>query len=152
MDKDLESVQQARDLLAKAKKAQEELGAFTQKEADALCAAIAEEGFKQAEYLAKLAVEETQLGRVESKKVKNEFCTRDLWEVMKDLKTCGIIARDDKNLVYEIGEPMGTVAAIIPTTNPTSTAFYKILIALKSRNTIVISPHPRAIRCIGTLL
>lgn len=149
MDKDLESVQQARDLLAKAKQAQEELSSFTQKDVDTICAAIAEEGFQQSEYLAKLAVEETQLGRVESKKIKNEFCTRQLWEVMKDLKTCGIITRDDKNMVYEIGEPMGTVAAIIPTTNPTSTAFYKILIALKSRNTIVISPHPRAIRCIA---
>ncbi len=149
MDKDLESTQQARDLLAKAKKAQEELSQFSQKEVDAVCAAIAEEGFKQAEFLARLAVEETQLGRVESKKIKNEFCTRNLWDAMREMKTCGIIGRDDKNLVYEIAEPMGTVAAIIPTTNPTSTAIYKIMIALKSRNTIVISPHPRAIKCIG---
>jgi len=149
MDKDLESVQQARDLLAKARKAQEELGQFSQKEVDTLCAAIAEEGFKEADRLASLAVEETQMGRPDSKKIKNEFCTRDLWAAMKDLKTCGIIRRDDQKLVYEIGEPMGTVAAIVPTTNPTSTALYKILISLKARNTIVISPHPRAVRCIA---
>lgn len=149
MDKDLESVQQARDLLARAKKAQEELSQFSQKEVDAICAAIAAEAFQQSEYLARLAVEETQLGRVESKKIKNEFCSRDLWAAMKEMRTCGIIARDDKNLVYEIGEPMGTVAAIIPTTNPTSTAIYKILISIKARNTVVISPHPRAIRCIA---
>jgi acetaldehyde dehydrogenase (acetylating) len=149
MDKDLESVQQARDLLAKARKAQEELNHFSQKDVDSLCAAVADEAFRQSEYLAKLAVEETGLGRVESKKIKNEFCSRDLWAAMKDLQSCGIVRRDDQNLVYEIAEPMGTVAAIIPTTNPTSTAIYKILISLKARNTVVISPHPRAIRCIA---
>ncbi|MBI2899070.1 MAG: aldehyde dehydrogenase family protein [Planctomycetes bacterium] len=149
MDKGLDSIQQARDLVTKAHKAQEELAQFSQKDVDALCAAIAEEGFKQADYLAKLAVEETQLGRADSKKTKNEFCTRDLWAAMKEMRTCGIVERDDKNMVYRIAEPMGTVAAIIPTTNPTSTALYKILISLKSRNTIVLSPHPRAVKCIS---
>jgi acetaldehyde dehydrogenase (acetylating) len=149
MDADLQSIQQARDLVAKAREAQEHLARFTQKQADALCAAIADAGFAASEALAKLAVEETGMGRVDSKTFKNQFCTRDLWAAMKEMRTCGILSRDDRNLVYEIGEPMGVVAAIIPTTNPTSTALYKILIALKSRNAIVISPHPRAVRCIA---
>ncbi|MBI2930062.1 MAG: aldehyde dehydrogenase family protein [Planctomycetes bacterium] len=149
MDADLQSVQQARDLVVKARAAQELLNTFTQKQADAICAAKAEAGFREAERLAELAVEETGLGRADSKTFKNVFCTRDLWAAMKDMPTCGIIKRDDRNMVYEIAEPMGVVAAIIPTTNPTSTALYKILIAMKSRNAIVVSPHPRAIRCIA---
>ncbi len=149
MDSDLQSVQQARDLVTRARAAQERLSLFTQKQADAVCAAMAEAGFREAERLAKLAVEETQMGRVDSKTFKNTFCTRDLWAAMKDMPTCGIVRRDDKNMVYEIAEPMGVVAAIVPMTNPTSTALYKILIALKSRNAIVVSPHPRAARCIA---
>lgn len=149
MDADLQSIQQARELLSRAKQAQEKLQYFTQKQVDAICAAMADAGFREAERLAKLAVEETQMGRVESKTFKNVFCTRDLWAAMKDMPTCGIIKRDDKNLVYEIAEPMGVVAGIIPTTNPTSTALFKCLIAMKSRNAIVISPHPRAVRCIA---
>lgn len=149
MDKDLESIQQARDILSKAKRAQEELSNFTQKQVDDICTAIADAAFKQAAYLGQLAVDETGIGRADSKKIKNEFCTRNLMDAMKDLKTAGIISRDEQRMVFEIAEPMGTVAAIIPTTNPTSTAICKILISIKSRNTIVISPHPRAVKCIS---
>lgn len=149
MDKDLESIQQARECLVRAKKAQEELDNFTQKQVDAICAAIADEAFKQAAHLGKLAVEETGIGRADSKKIKNEFCARNLQDAMKEMKTCGIIRRDEQKMVFDIAEPMGTVAAIIPTTNPTSTAICKILISIKSRNTIVISPHPRAVKCIA---
>jgi len=149
MDADLQSVQQARDLVTRAYEAQQRLNVFTQKQADAVCAAMADAAFRESERLAKLAVEETGMGRVESKTFKNVFCSRDLWDAMRDMPTCGIVRRDDKNMVYEIAEPMGVVAAIIPTTNPTSTAIYKSMIALKSRNAIVISPHPRAVRCIA---
>jgi acetaldehyde dehydrogenase (acetylating) len=149
MDADLQSIQQARELVGRAREAQELLSRFTQKQADTACAAMADAGFAASESLAKLAVEETGLGRVDSKTFKNQLCTRDLWAAMKEMPTCGIIRRDDRAMVYEIGEPMGVVAAIIPTTNPTSTALYKSLIAIKSRNAIVISPHPRAIRCVS---
>jgi len=149
MDRDLQSIQEARDLLAKAKKAQEILRNFNQEKIDRICSAIATAGFQESERLAKLAVEETKLGRWDSKKIKNEFCTRDLWNVMKDMKTVGVIHRDDEKMVYQIAEPMGVVASIIPTTNPTSTALFKILISLKGRNTTVLSPHPRAVECIA---
>lgn len=136
-------------MIGRAAAAQEALNAFSQKQVDAICAAIAAAGFAAAEATAKLAVEETGMGRVESKRLKNTLCTRDLWATIKDWKTVGVIARDEARRVYEIAEPMGVVAAVIPTTNPTSTAFFKILIALKSRNAIVISPHPRAAKCVS---
>ena len=149
MDADLASVQDARDCLARAHAAQKHLDFFSQKQVDAICAAMAGAGEREAERLAKLAVEETGMGRVVSKTQKNQLCSRKLWDAIKDMKTAGIIHRDDNRLVYQIGEPMGVVAAIIPTTNPTSTAMFKIIIALKARNAIVVSPHPRAAKCIG---
>src|SRR5262245_34673306 len=104
MDSDLQSIQQARDLVAKAYEAQQRLNLFTQKQADAICAAMADAAFRESERLAKLAVEETGMGRVESKTFKNVFCSRDLWDAMRDMPTCGIVRRDDKNMVYEIAE------------------------------------------------
>lgn len=149
MDSDLASVQNARDLLARAREAQRTLHGQTQQQVDAICAAMAAAGERESEPLARMAVEETGMGRVDSKTLKNLLCTRDLWAAIKGMKTVGIIRRDNEKMVYEIAEPMGVVAAIIPTTNPTSTALFKIIIALKSRNAIVISPHPRAARCIA---
>src|SRR5690606_31321145 len=94
-----------------------------------------------------LAVKETGMGVAAHKKIKNEVGSRDVYESIKDLKTVGVIGEDRVNKVVEIAAPFGVIAAIIPTTNPTSTAFFKTLIALKTRNAIVVSPHPYAVQC-----
>ncbi len=148
LDKDLQAIQEVRQLCAQAKAAQAQFREFTQEQVDAIIAAMAEAGFKASEHLAKLAVRETGYGNVPDKTRKNQFGTRDIYESIRDLRSVGIVRHDQKNKVLEIAEPMGVVAAIIPTTNPTSTAMFKILISLKTRNGIVISPHPRAIQCI----
>ena len=101
------------------------------------------------EPLARLAVEESGFGNPVGKFQKNRFCTEMLWESLKDLKTVGVVLRDDARRYYQVAEPYGVVLAIVPITNPTSTAMFKILISIKSRNTIVVSPHPRGVRCIG---
>ena len=102
----------------------------------------------QAEALARLAVEETGFGVVADKIQKNLFASEQVYEFIRPMKTVGVIARHEDRKVIEIAEPFGVVAAIVPSTNPTSTAIYKILIALKARCAIVISPHPSAVRCI----
>lgn len=147
VDKDLLAIQEVRDLIRKAKEAQKILATFTQEKIDFIVKTMAEEGMRAASWLAKLAVEETEIGVYEDKIIKNLFSTKGVYEYIKDLKTVGIIHVDEKNKVYTIAEPMGVVAGITPTTNPTSTALFKILIALKSRNAIVFSPHPRAADC-----
>lgn len=147
MDNDLLAIQEVRDLLGKAKVAAEILRSFTQSQVDRVVEAMCEAGYEKAELLARMAVEETGMGRVDSKTFKNVLETRELWNAIKDMKTVGLIRRDDAKRVYEMAEPVGVIAAIVPTTNPTSTALYKCIIALKARNTIVISPHPRAMRC-----
>jgi hypothetical protein len=98
--------------------------------------------------LGRLAVEETGIGRVHYKVLKNLFGAEGTWASIKDEKTVGIVTRDEKQGIVEIATPAGVVACIIPTTNPTSTAIFKALIAVKGRNAVVISPHPRARRCI----
>src|SRR5262249_36228774 len=99
--------------------------------------------------LAKLAHEETGYGTIEHKTLKNLFCARDVYDAMKPMKTIGIISENREKKVFEVASPIGVIAAIIPSTNPTSTAIYKALIALKGRNAIVFSPHPSAARCIN---
>ncbi len=148
MDRDLQSLQEVRDLLQKAHDAQKIYKEFSQEQVDRVCEAMVEAGWQNSRYLAELACEETGMGRPDSKHLKNFVGTRLTWEDIKDLKTCGVIRQDDVTRVYELADPYGVVAAIIPTTNPTSTAMFKILISLKTRNSIVISPHPRAIRCV----
>src|SRR5713226_3603283 len=101
----------------------------------------------QAEAFARIAVEETGYGVVEDKIQKNLFSSEKVYGFIKPMKTVGVIARYDDRRVVEIAEPFGVVAAVIPSTNPTSTAIYKILIALKARCAIVLSPHPSAVRC-----
>src|SRR5256885_3738627 len=101
-----------------------------------------------AEAFARLAVDETGYGVVEDKIQKNLFSSQKVYGFIRPMKTVGVIARYEDRRVVEIAEPFGVVAAVIPTTNPTSTAIYKILIALKARCTIVISPHPQAVKCI----
>jgi len=149
VDRDLQAIQEVRDLLRKAKEAQEKFKSFTQEQVDRIVLAMAKAGYDAAEPLARLAVEETGYGRVEDKVLKNIFATRDVYNAIKDLKTVGIIREDRDRKLFEVAEPMGVVAAIIPTTNPTSTVMFKILISLKCRNGIVISPHPHAVKCIG---
>jgi acetaldehyde dehydrogenase (acetylating) len=147
IDKDLLAIQEVRNLIKQAKEAQKILANYSQEEIDAIVKAMAEEGIKASDWLAKAAAEETQIGVYEDKIIKNLFSTKGVYEYIKDLKTVGIIHSDDEKRVYEIAEPMGVVAGITPTTNPTSTTLFKILIAIKSRNAIVFSPHPRAADC-----
>ncbi|MCX6121764.1 MAG: aldehyde dehydrogenase family protein [Ignavibacteriales bacterium] len=147
MDKDLQSIQEARDLLTRAKEAQLAFKSYTQEKVDKIVKAMADAGFNAAEKLAKMAVEETGFGKVADKKLKNEFATRRVWESIKDLKTVGVINDDKEKRIIEIGEPMGVVAALIPSTNPTSTMMFKSIIALKGRNAIVASPHPKSVTC-----
>jgi acetaldehyde dehydrogenase (acetylating) len=147
MDKDLQSIQEARDLLARAKEAQLAFKSFTQEKVDKVVKAMADAGFTAAEKLAKMAVEETGFGKVPDKKLKNEFATRRVWESIKDLKTVGVINDDKEKRIIEIGEPMGVVAALVPSTNPTSTMMFKSIIALKGRNALVASPHPKSVNC-----
>ncbi|MDP7034555.1 MAG: aldehyde dehydrogenase family protein [Planctomycetota bacterium] len=149
MDSDLKALQDVRDLLGAARAAQKEYLHFNQSQVDRVCESVVQAGLDHARYLAELAAEETQLGVAESKVLKNEFSVRDAWEDFKDLKTVGIIKSEPENGYHEIAEPFGVVAAVIPMTNPTSTALFKILISLKTRNAIVVSPHPRSVRCIA---
>jgi acetaldehyde dehydrogenase (acetylating) len=147
-DPDLRSVQQARELVTKARQAWETYAHFTQEQVDRIVEAAALAASSAAHELAKLAVEETGYGVVEHKFIKNKFAAADVYRFIRDMKTVGIIREHPERKVIEIAEPVGVVAAIIPSTNPTSTAIYKILISLKSRNAIVLSPHPSAAKCI----
>lgn len=147
MDKDLASVQQARDLVEAAHQAGQTLARFDQAQIDRICEAMANAGLREAERLGRLAVEETGLGVAADKATKNRFAAGDVWNFFRTLKTVGVVA--DNGSVVEIASPRGVVAAIIPTTNPTSTALFKCIIAIKSRNPVVLSPHPSATRCIN---
>ncbi len=149
MDKDLASVQEARDLLERAHEAQRAFARATQEQVDHAVTAMAQAASAAAEPLARLAVDETGMGRYEDKIVKNRFGADDVLRYILPLRTVGIIREDPERRVKELAVPMGVVAALIPTTNPTSTAIYKALISVKGRNAIVMSPHPRAVRCIN---
>src|SRR5687768_7316867 len=142
MDKDLAALQEVRDSLARARDARIAMEHATQEDADRWAKAAVDAGRKEAVRLARLAVEETGMGHVTGKTLKNIFATEFTWEKIKGLKTCGVLNRDEKLGVVEIAHPAGVVAAVIPTTNPTSTALFKCIIALKARCSIVVSPHP----------
>ena len=147
-DRDLASVAEARALARRAKAAQAVLGELSQIQIDAIVDQMAAAVRPHAEALARLAVEETGFGVVADKVQKNLFSSDRVHAFIKPMKTVGVVARLEDKRVIEIAEPFGVVAAIVPSTNPTSTAIYKILIALKARCAIVISPHPSAARCI----
>ena len=147
LDRDLLSIQEARALMNKAVEAQAVLAGFDQAKIDRIVEAMARAGEEKAFHLARMAVEETGIGVAEDKAAKNRFATRNLYEYIKDLRTAGIIAEDPARKVVEIAEPMGVIVGLIPTTNPTSTVMFKVLIAVKARNAIVFSPHPRAAGC-----
>jgi acetaldehyde dehydrogenase (acetylating) len=148
-DRDLTSVHEARTLVRRAKVAAAALAELSQAQIDAIVDAMAQAATAQAEPLARLAHEETGYGVVADKVQKNLFSSEKVYRFIRPMKTVGVIARLEDRKVIEIAEPFGVVAAIVPSTNPTSTAIYKILISLKARCPIVISPHPAAVRCIS---
>jgi len=146
-DNDLISVQQARDLVESASRAQAEIAAFDQAKIDRICEAMSRAALRDAARLGAMAVEETGFGIPDDKREKNRFAAEDVWNYFRGLRTVGVVS-ESKDVV-EIASPRGVVAGIVPSTNPTSTAIFKILIAIKSRNAIVLSPHPSAARCIN---
>ncbi len=148
MDQDLSSIQEARDTVSKAYEVWKIWAHASQADVDRVCAAMAEAGYQASERLGRLAQEETGFGVAVHKKLKNEFASRMVWQSICDQKTVGVIRHDPDHRLYEIAWPMGVIAALVPSTNPTSTTFYKALIAVKSRNAIVFSPHPSAKRCV----
>lgn len=147
VDKDLVSVQQARDLVEAAHRAQTQVAEFDQAKIDRICEAMARAALGEAARLGAMAVEETGFGVPDDKREKNRFAAEDVWNYFRGLRTKGIVS-ETKDVV-EIASPRGVVAGIIPSTNPTSTAIFKILISIKSRNTVVLSPHPSAAKCIN---
>ena len=147
MDADLLSIQEARDLVTRAATAQRIFGQATQQQVDRVVTAMGHAASRAAESLARAAVDETRMGVYEHKVVKNRFASDVLLEYILPLQTVGVLREDPVRKVRELAVPMGVVGAIVPTTNPTSTAIYKALIAVKSRNAIVMSPHPRAVQC-----
>lgn len=148
LDRDLQSVQEARNLIRNAKEAQKVLAEYSQEEIDSLVCKVARACEAQAEPLAKMAQEETGFGKWEDKVLKNLLGSRIVYESMKDMKTVGVLKEDKEKKVTEIAVPMGVVVALIPSTNPTSTVMYKTLISIKAGNAIVISPHPGAFKSI----
>lgn len=148
-DRDLASVQEARALARRARQAQQLLAEFSQERVDAIVDAMAAAATAQAEPLARLAVEETGYGVVADKVQKNLFASQQVHAFIRPMRTVGVIRKLDDRRVVEIAEPFGVVAAVVPSTNPTSTAIYKVLIALKARCAVILSPHPSATRCIG---
>lgn len=147
LDKDLLSVQEARNLARVAKEAQLEFKHFNQQQVDKVVKAMADAGYENSVTLAKMAAEESGFGKWQDKVIKNQFGTRNVWESIKELKTVGVISSELNGKVLRIAEPMGVVAALVPSTNPTSTAMYKAIISLKCRNAMVASPHPRTPNC-----
>jgi len=147
-DRDLQSIQEARQLARAARQAQDVLAEFSQVQIDGLVDAMAAAVRPHAEPLARMAVDETGFGVVADKVQKNRFAAERVHAFIRPIKTVGVVRRRDDVKVIEIAEPFGVVAAVIPSTNPTSTAIYKILIALKARCAVVLSPHPSAAACI----
>ena len=140
----VDSVETLEAAIANVRKAQSVFATYTQKQVDKIFLAAASAANKARISLAKLAVEETGMGIVEDKVIKNHYASEYIYNAYKDTKTCGVIEEDKAYGIKKIADPIGVIAAVIPTTNPTSTAIFKCLLALKTRNAIIISPHPRA--------
>ena len=147
IDKDLAARQEARLLCRQAEQAQRKLAEMSQKELDAIVEQVAKAFSLAAGELAALAVRETGFGNVEDKTTKNRFASERVESAIREMKTVGILKEDPKAKLWEVGIPVGVIAAIVPSTNPTSTVCYKAMIALKSGNAIVFSPHPKALEC-----
>ena len=140
----VDSVESLNLALANTRKAQETFATYSQEQVDKIFLAAASAADKARISLAKLAVAETGMGIVEDKVIKNHYAAEYIYNAYKDTKTCGVIEEDEAYGIQKIAEPIGVIAAVIPTTNPTSTAIFKCLLALKTRNAIIISPHPKA--------
>ena len=140
----VDSVEALETAFTRLRKAQEEFSTFSQEQVDKIFLAAASAANKARIPLAKMAVSETGMGIVEDKVIKNHYASEYIYNAYKNTKTCGVIEEDSAYGIKKIAEPIGVIAAVIPTTNPTSTAIFKTLIALKTRNAIIISPHPRA--------
>ncbi|WP_375751016.1 aldehyde dehydrogenase family protein [Vibrio sp. HN007] len=152
MDKDLVSIQESRVLMENAASAQQELALFSQEKLDAIVEAMVASVSKQVENLAKLSVEETGYGRWQDKVKKNQFVTQQVIAHLRTLKCVGVIAKDEEQRTLDIGVPFGVLVGLSPVTSPVSTTIYKTLIAIKSGNSIVFSPHPNAAKCIKATL
>ena len=148
MDQDLCSIQEVRDLVQQARKAQRAMERMTQGELDKITAAISSAAAAEAGRLAGVAVEETGFGLKADKEIKNRFAAVTLYDAIKDEKTHGILAQDREKRTIDIGVPVGIVAGLVPSTNPTSTVIYKSMICMKAGNPIIFSPHPSAVKCI----
>ena len=146
-DKDLRSIQQARTMVEAAYSAQKIWAKATQEQVDRVCEAMVNAAYQASERLGRMASEETGYGVPEHKKLKNEFASRYVWESIKNVKTVGLLRHEANTRVFEIAWPMGVVAALTPSTNPTSTVINKILISVKACNGIVVAPHPAAVNC-----
>ena len=147
LDKDLAARQEARLLCRQAEKAQVALARLGQEKLDAIVENVAREFEKAAVELAELAVRETGFGNVEDKVTKNRFASRDVAAAVREMKCVGLLKAEKGEKLWELGVPVGVIGAIVPSTNPTSTVCYKAIIALKSGNAIVFSPHPKALEC-----
>ena len=143
----VDNIDALNEMLERVKKAQTEYEQFTQEQVDRIFKAAATAADKARIPLARMAVEDTGMGVLEDKIIKNHFASEYIYNKHKNAKTCGIISEDKENGIKTVAEPLGILAGIIPTTNPTSTAIFKALLALKTRNGIVFSPHPRATNC-----
>jgi acetaldehyde dehydrogenase (acetylating) len=146
-DNDLQSVQEARTLAVQAREAQRKFLTASQAEVDRVCAAMAQAAADASVTLGRMATEETGYGVPEHKTLKNLLSSQLLWEAIKDIPTVGVIRSDPQKKTYDIAWPMGVVAALTPSTNPTSTTMFKTLIAVKAKNAIVVAPHPFAAKC-----
>ncbi len=143
----IDGVEKLTEAIARVRKAQQVFATYTQEQVDKIFLAAASAANKARIPLAKMAVEETGMGIVEDKVIKNNYASEYIYNAYKDTKTCGVIEEDKAFGIKKIADPIGVIAAVIPTTNPTSTAIFKCLLALKTRNAIIISPHPRAKNC-----
>ena len=147
LDQDLAARQEARLLCRQAEQAQKQLAAMAQQALDGIVAAMSRAFSDAAVELAELAARETGFGNAEDKTEKNRFASEKVYEAVRDMKTVGVLKEDPREKLWEVGVPVGVIAAIVPSTNPTSTVCYKAMIALKSGNAIVFSPHPKALSC-----
>ena len=143
----IDGVEKLEKALVRLKEAQKVFATYSQEQVDKIFLAAASAANKERISLARMAVEETGMGVVEDKVIKNHYAAEYIYNAYKNVKTCGVLEEDKAYGIKKIAEPIGVIAAVIPTTNPTSTAIFKTLIALKTRNGILISPHPRAKKC-----
>jgi len=146
-DYDLRSVQDARDLVRLGKTAAGQLAEFPEEKIDKILRSMVKAARENAVSLAKMAVEETGFGKVADKTYKNHLASVVLYDSIREMKTIGVIKEDTAAQIIDIAEPVGLIMGIVPSTNPTSTAIFKSMIAIKSRNAIVFSPHPSAAKC-----